>query len=207
MENEKETTPDASKQGFKYKVQKLKLPDFDNQVFKPKNLKVVQSSGQTSESNDQLPDEPYNISQQSTSPKRSLQRPKFANTKKSLNLNIDAINEMFTFGGEKGDFEEETLQQNLENDIKELAAVCVKAMRESRKQKTSFQELISGSDDRKDKENMFMVSQTVKGIKTIHEEQKKNKSQGFGLSLTHILEENSQTSKSSISKPNGTFVN
>lgn len=85
--------------------------------------------GATGATGDQYFDTPSCSSEQSSAKKVIKSSLGNNNKKKPLAINIDAINELFTFGGEKGDFREETANANLENDIKELAAICVKAMK------------------------------------------------------------------------------
>jgi hypothetical protein len=51
---------------------------------------------------------------------------------RSLNLDTEKINELFNFGGEKGEMRDEDALDKLEQDIKELALVCVQAMRKKR---------------------------------------------------------------------------
>jgi len=48
---------------------------------------------------------------------------------RSLNLDTEKINELFNFGGEKGEMRDEDALDKLEQDIKELAGICVDAMR------------------------------------------------------------------------------
>ena len=50
-------------------------------------------------------------------------------------IDTENINKNFTVGGERGDFNPEVRLQNLENEIQELAAKCVAAMKKSSKQK------------------------------------------------------------------------
>ena len=47
---------------------------------------------------------------------------------RSLALDTEKINELFNFGGEKGEMREEDALEKLEQDIKELASICVEAM-------------------------------------------------------------------------------
>lgn len=63
-----------------------------------------------------------------------------------MNLLIDteSINKQFNFGGEKGEMKEEIANENLENDIIELAQKCIEAMQKSKKSKpkSNFQRLL-----------------------------------------------------------------
>ena len=75
-----------------------------------------------------------------------------SNNQKSLNIDTDAINELFNFGGEKGQImmsEDEEIKQ-LESEIEELATFCIAAMNRKRptdpikyenstREKTSFE--------------------------------------------------------------------
>lgn len=58
-----------------------------------------------------------------------------------LKLDTDKINDMFTFGGEKGDMREEHANEKLEEDIQELALICVEAMRNYQKKKDAEMDL------------------------------------------------------------------
>ncbi len=51
---------------------------------------------------------------------------------RSLNLDTEKINELFNFGGEKGEMRDEDALDKLEQDIKELALICVESMRKKR---------------------------------------------------------------------------
>jgi hypothetical protein len=51
-----------------------------------------------------------------------------------LKLDTDKINDLFTFGGEKGEMKDEQAFKKLEDDIKELALLCVTAMRKKKSQ-------------------------------------------------------------------------
>lgn len=53
-----------------------------------------------------------------------------------LALDIDKINEIFTFGGEKGDLKQEEMEMKLENDVKELAQACIDHMRSHKNKKS-----------------------------------------------------------------------
>ena len=44
-------------------------------------------------------------------------------------MDTEKINELFNFGGEKGEMRDEDALDKLEQDIKELANLCVQAMR------------------------------------------------------------------------------
>ena len=52
-----------------------------------------------------------------------------------MKLDTDKINDLFTFGGEKGEMKEEQAYEKLEDDIKELALICVTAMRKNKPKK------------------------------------------------------------------------
>ena len=49
-------------------------------------------------------------------------------------MDTEKINELFNFGGEKGEMRDEDALDKLEQDIKELANLCVQAMRKRRDQ-------------------------------------------------------------------------
>lgn len=51
---------------------------------------------------------------------------------RSLKLDTEKINELFNFGGEKGEMRDEEALDKLEQDIKELAGICIAAMRRNR---------------------------------------------------------------------------
>ena len=54
----------------------------------------------------------------------------FTNTNNKLNLDTDAINELFTYGGEHGQakISEDEEMRNFEAEIEELASLCIAAM-------------------------------------------------------------------------------
>lgn len=54
-----------------------------------------------------------------------------------LKLDTDKINDLFTFGGEKGEMKDEQAFEKLEDDIKELALLCVTAMRKKKSQQAN----------------------------------------------------------------------
>ena len=54
-----------------------------------------------------------------------------------LAIDIDKINEIFTYGGEQGNLIEGEMSLKLETDIKELAQSCVDYMRSHKNKKSS----------------------------------------------------------------------
>lgn len=94
------------------------------------NNNIVGASGGTND----LDDEP--VMQQ---PPPQKTKPAF---KPSLGLTLDTekINDLFTFGGEKGELKEEQALEKFEEDITELAQICVTAMRRKKLPKTEESE-------------------------------------------------------------------
>ena len=61
----------------------------------------------------------------------------------SLMIDTEIINEMYTHGGERGEMRHEAAMEILEEEICELAAHCVAAMRRRpKKGKSNFQKLL-----------------------------------------------------------------
>jgi len=99
---------------------------------------------------------------------------------RSLNLDTEKINELFNFGGEKGEMRDEDALDKLEQDIKDLADICVQAMRKKRDkpQMSEFESLLGTSElhlETKEDFMLFNKPQTVKGIKKIDIEDRKRK--------------------------------
>jgi hypothetical protein len=74
---------------------------------------------------------------------------------------------LFTFGGEKGEMKEEQAVEKLEDDIKELALICVTAMRKKKKP-SEFQMLLE--KPKFANSTVLNTNLTVKGIKKIESE-------------------------------------
>ena len=114
--------------------------------------------------------------------------------KPSLGLTLDTekINDLFTFGGEKGELKEEQALEKFQEDITELALICVTAMRRKKLPKpeessTEFQLLLQRPEqtiDKSSEQNLLNTNQSVKGIKKINIDPKP-------LTLPDVLEEES----------------
>lgn len=104
---------------------------------------------------------------------------------KLLNIDTDAINELFNYGGEKGQImmsEDEEIKQ-LESEIEELATFCIAAMNRkkptdpikyenSTREKSSFESKYLKNEEptnqkSKNPRKQFMTPQSVRGIKKI----------------------------------------
>ena len=104
---------------------------------------------------------------------------------KLLNIDTDAINELFNYGGEKGQImmsEDEEIKQ-LESEIEELATFCIAAMNRkkptdpikyenSTREKSSFESKYLKNEEQtnqksKNPRKQFMTPQSVRGIKKI----------------------------------------
>lgn len=109
---------------------------------------------------------------------------------RSLKLDTEKINELFNFGGEKGEMRDEEALDKLEQDIKELAGICIAAMRRNRDktQLSEFESLLETPDlnlESKEDFSLFNKPQTVKGIKKIDIEDRRKRP----LTLQGISEE------------------
>ena len=60
----------------------------------------------------------------------SMQKKIFTNANSKLNIDTEAINELFTYGGEKGEVKMTTDEEmaNFEQEIEEYASICIAAM-------------------------------------------------------------------------------
>jgi len=136
----------------------------------------------------------------------------------NLSLDTEAINDMFTFGGEKGEIlmtvDEE--REMFEKEIEDMACIILASMqRESASEpyeeakSEEFQNKFAGVE--KGAKSTFMVPQSMKGVKTIEFQMQKKEKSKQGQQTTKgqrkhlnstIIEETSPagTSKSSSSK-------
>jgi len=120
----------------------------------------------------------------------------FTNANLKLNIDTEAINELFNYGGEKGQImmsEDEELLR-LEQEIEELASMCLAAMNrkrpsdpikyENKREKQSFESKFL--DKGKNPRAQFMTPQSVRGIKKIELSDESSKEIGDSEGSQHF---------------------
>ena len=107
--------------GFGGKQMKLEIPGDEEEKVEVANKRDTGDVGATSD----LPDsEIFKQKKKNLFSNSKSKKPKMA-----LAIDIEHINDLYNFGGEHGEMKEEEAIERLENDIQELAAICIKAMR------------------------------------------------------------------------------